>query len=160
MTETNHRLEIGQRAPLFSRPDQEGAERKLIDFRGKSVILFFYPAANTPACTTQACDLRNNYAALENHGYAVIGISKDALPAVSRFHAEQHLGYPLLSDEDLSVHRRYGAWGEKSLYGKTITGTLRSTFIIDATGFLTQALYNVKATGHLTMLAKKLKLEL
>jgi peroxiredoxin Q/BCP len=152
------RLEVGQRAPLFTRPDQDGEDVKLIDFRGRKVILFFYPAANTPACTTQACDLRDHRGFLQAQGYAVLGISKDRVEDLARFRDEQHLSYPLLSDPDLRVHRRYGAWGEKSLYGKLVTGTLRSTFVIDEKGVLTQALYNVKATGHLSMLAKRLKL--
>ena len=158
MPETHPRLEIGQRAPLFTRLDQDGEEVKLIDFRGRKVILFFYPAANTPACTTQACDLRDNRSFLQARGYAVLGISKDRVADLAVFRDEQHLSYPLLSDPDLRVHRRYGAWGEKSLYGKIITGTLRSTFVIDEKGFLTQALYNVKAKGHMSMLAKRLKL--
>lgn len=158
MPPTLARLQPGQPAPPFTLPDQDGGEVSLADYRGRRVIAFFYPAANTPACTTEACDLQDNLAVLTREGYAVLGISKDALPALVRFREEQHLGYPLLSDESLDVHRSYGAWGEKSLYGKTVTGTIRSTFVIDEDGLLAQALYNVKATGHMAMLAKRLHL--
>ena len=152
------RLEAGESAPSFSLVSDEGATVSLSDYAGQRVILYFYPAASTPGCTTQACDFRDNLSALTSAGYVVLGISKDNIDDLKKFRAEQHLNFPLLSDQDVAVHKAYGAWGEKSLYGKIVTGTLRSTFVIDAEGKIEHALYNVKATGHLNMLRKKLGL--
>jgi len=152
------RLEIGDVAPAFSLVSDEGATVSLSDYAGQRVILYFYPAASTPGCTTQACDFRDNLSALTSAGYVVLGLSKDNIDDLKKFRAEQHLNFPLLSDQDVAVHEAYGAWGEKSLYGKIVTGTLRSTFVIDADGKIEHALYNVKATGHLNMLRKKLGL--
>jgi peroxiredoxin Q/BCP len=151
-------LEAGQTAPDFTLSDAEGNQVSLSDFRGKNVIVYFYPAASTPGCTTQACDFRDNMASLQSAGYVVLGVSKDKLPALQKFAAEENLSFPLLSDEDLSVHHAYGAFGEKNMYGKTVQGVLRSTFVVDAEGTLTHALYNVKATGHVESLKKKLGL--
>jgi len=152
------RLEAGDVAPAFSLVSDEGATVSLSDYAGQRVILYFYPAASTPGCTTQACDFRDNLSALTSAGYVVLGLSKDNIDDLKKFRAEQHLNFPLLSDQDVVVHAAYGAWGEKSLYGKIVTGTLRSTFVIDAEGKIEHALYNVKATGHLNMLRKKLGL--
>jgi len=152
------RLEAGDSSPSFSVVSDEGATVSLSDYAGQRVILYFYPAASTPGCTTQACDFRDNLSALTSAGYVVLGISKDNIDDLKKFRAEQHLNFPLLSDQDVAVHKAYGAWGEKSLYGKIVTGTLRSTFVIDAEGKIEHALYNVKATGHLNMLRKKLGL--
>ena len=152
------RLEIGDVAPAFSLVSDEGATVSLSDYAGQRVILYFYPAASTPGCTTQACDFRDNLSALTSAGYVVLGLSKDNIDDLKKFRAEQHLNFPLLSDQDVAVHEAYGAWGEKSLYGKIVTGTLRSTFVIDADGKIEHGLYNVKATGHLNMLRKKLGL--
>ena len=152
------RLEIGDVAPAFSLVSDEGATVSLSDYAGQRVILYFYPAASTPGCTTQACDFRDNLSALTSAGYVVLGLSKDNIDDLKKFRAEQHLNFPLLSDQDVAVHEAYGTWGEKSLYGKIVTGTLRSTFVIDADGKIEHALYNVKATGHLNMLRKKLGL--
>ena len=151
-------LEAGQKAPEFTLSDAEGNHVSLSDFAGKSVILYFYPAASTPGCTTQACDFRDNMASLQSAGYVVLGVSKDKLPALQKFAAEENLSFPLLSDEDLTVHHAYGAFGEKSMYGKKVQGVLRSTFVVDGEGTLTHALYNVKATGHVESLKKKLGL--
>ena len=151
-------LEAGQKAPEFTLSDAEGNQVSLSDFAGKSVILYFYPAASTPGCTTQACDFRDNMASLQSAGYVVLGVSKDKLPALQKFAAEENLSFPLLSDEDLTVHHAYGAFGEKSMYGKKVQGVLRSTFVVDGEGTLTHALYNVKATGHVESLKKKLGL--
>jgi peroxiredoxin Q/BCP len=142
------RLSVGDHAPAFSLPDQAGRTVSLADFAPRPVVLYFYPAALTPACTTQACDFRDNLGRLASAGYAVVGISKDDVPTLTRFAAEERLEFPLLSDPELAVHRAYGAWGEKKLYGKTVTGVLRSTFVVAGDGTLTAALYNVKATGH------------
>ena len=151
-------LEAGQKAPEFTLSVAEGNQVSLSDFAGKSVILYFYPAASTPGCTTQACDFRDNMASLQSAGYVVLGVSKDKLPALQKFAAEENLSFPLLSDEDLTVHHAYGAFGEKSMYGKKVQGVLRSTFVVDGEGTLTHALYNVKATGHVESLKKKLGL--
>ena len=152
------RLAIGDAAPAFSLPNAVGETVSLASFAGRSVIVYFYPAALTPACTTQACDFRDVLGALTDAGYTVLGISKDPVAKLDEFAAEEHLNFPLLSDESLEVHRAYGVWGEKQLYGKTVVGVLRSTFVVGPDGRLEQALYNVKAKGHLNMLRKKLKL--
>ena len=151
-------LEAGQKAPAFTLSDADGNQVSLSDFAGKNVIVYFYPAASTPGCTTQACDFRDNMASLQAAGYVVLGVSKDKLPALQKFAAEENLSFPLLSDEDLAVHHAYGAFGEKSMYGKKVQGVLRSTFVVDGEGTLTHALYNVKATGHVESLKKKLGL--
>lgn len=151
-------LEAGSPAPDFTLPDKDGKEHALSDYRGQKVILYFYPAASTPGCTTQACDFRDNMASLQGAGYVVLGLSKDKLPALQKFAENENLGFPLLSDEDLTVHNAYGAFGEKSMYGKTVMGVIRSTFVVDENGVLAHALYNVKATGHVEMLRKRLGL--
>ena len=156
---TSTKLEIGQTAPAFTLNDQDGAPVSLSDFAGDKVIVYFYPAASTPGCTTEACDFRDNINSLKSAGYTVLGVSKDAAPALKKFQSEQGLNFPLLSDPDLAVHNIYGAYGEKSLYGKTVTGTIRSTFAVDETGAITLPLYNVKATGHVASLRKKLKID-
>ncbi|MGN6761762.1 MAG: thioredoxin-dependent thiol peroxidase [Leifsonia sp.] len=153
---TDTRLEAGQPAPAFTLADQDGATVSLGDFAGKNVIVYFYPAAMTPGCTTEACDFRDNLNSLRSAGYQVIGISKDAPAKNKQFQEQEGLNFPLLSDEDLAVHRAYGAYGEKSLYGKTVEGVIRSTFVVDPDGTLRLPLYNVKATGHVASLRKKL----
>ena len=153
-------LEAGSPAPDFTLPDKDGKAHSLSDYRGQKVILYFYPAASTPGCTAQACDFRDNMASLQAAGYVVLGLSKDKLPALQKFAQDENLGFPLLGDEDLSVHNAYGAFGEKSMYGKTVMGVIRSTFVVDENGVLEHALYNVKATGHVEMLRKKLNLAL
>ena len=145
-------------APNFTLTDKDGNTVSLTEFLGKKVILYFYPAASTPGCTTQACDFRDNMASLESAGYVVLGISKDKGAALQKFATEENLSFPLLSDPDLAVHNAYGTYGEKSMYGKTVMGVIRSTFVIDENGMLTQALYNVKATGHVASLKAKLGL--
>ena len=157
MTESVH-LEAGQPAPDFTLSDQDGSPVSLSSLRGRKLILYFYPEADTPGCTTEACDFRDNLATLGSAGYSVYGVSRDALPKLQKFIAGHGLSYPLLSDPDRRVHELYGTWGEKSLYGKTVTGVLRSTFVIDENGIITLPLYNVKATGHVAALKKKLGL--
>ena len=151
-------LSIGGLAPDFSLPDSQGSEVSLRGFRGSKVVVYFYPAASTPGCTTQACDFRDNLGVFQKAGYVVLGISKDKLEALQKFAHEERLDFPLLSDADLAVHHAYGAFGEKSMYGKTVMGVIRSTFVVDENGVLEHALYNVKATGHVEMLRKKLNL--
>ena len=149
-------LEAGSLAPDFTLPDKDGKAHSLSDYRGQKVILYFYPAASTPGCTTQACDFRDNMASLQAAGYVVLGLSKAKRPALQKFADNENLGFPLLSDEDLTVHNAYGAFGEKSMYGKTVMGVIRSTFVVDEHGVLEHALYNVKATGHVEMLRRKI----
>ncbi|MEO7006829.1 MAG: thioredoxin-dependent thiol peroxidase [Terrimesophilobacter sp.] len=153
------KLAPGDTAPAFTLSDQDGKDVSLADFTGKKVIVYFYPAASTPGCTTEACDFRDNINSLKASGYQVLGVSKDDLPPLKKFQKEQGLNFPLLSDPELTVHNAYGAYGEKSLYGKTVTGTLRSTFVLDESGTIEQAQYNVKATGHVASLRKKLGLD-
>jgi peroxiredoxin Q/BCP len=145
-------------APDFTLSDKDDNSVSLSGFRGQKVILYFYPAASTPGCTTQACDFRDNMASLQNAGYVVLGVSKDKGAALQKFADEENLSFPLLSDPDLAVHHAYGTYGEKSMYGKTVMGVIRSTFVIDEGGILTHALYNVKATGHVASLKAKLGL--
>ena len=153
------KLEAGAPAPTFTLPDADGNQVSLADLRGQKVILYFYPAASTPGCTTEACDFRDSLNSLKTAGYTVLGISKDDAEPLKKFREEQSLNFPLLSDTDLSVHQLYGAYGEKSMYGKTVTGVLRSTFVIDEDGTVALPLYNVKATGHVAGLRKKLNLD-
>ena len=153
---TATKLEIGQVAPNFSLLDQDGNAVALSDFSGQKVIVYFYPAAGTPGCTTQACDFRDNINSLKSAGYQVLGVSKDTTDDLKKFQADQGLNFPLLSDLELDVHNTYGAYGEKNLYGKKVTGVLRSTFVINEDGTIKLALYNVKATGHVASLRKKL----
>lgn len=151
-------LEPGTTAPDFTLLDQDEHPVSLADFRGRRVILYFYPAAQTPGCTTQACDFRDSLASLQGSGYTVLGISRDLPEKLRAFRDGDGLTFPLLSDPDHAVHDAYGAWGEKQNYGKTITGVLRSTFVVDEDGKIVEALYNVKATGHVARLRKTLGL--
>lgn len=154
------RLEPGQQAPAFTLPDANGNQVSLSDYAGRKVILYFYPAAMTPGCTKQACDFRDNLAVLGEHGYAVLGISPDSPGKLAKFTDKESLTFPVLADEDKTVLTAYGAFGEKKLYGKTVTGVIRSTVVIDEEGTVELARYNVKATGHVAMLAKALQVDL
>ena len=156
---TEARLEAGTPAPAFTLADKDGAHVSLADYAGKKVVLYFYPAASTPGCTTQACDFRDNLNSLSAAGYQVLGVSKDGGDALQQFADEENLNFPLLSDPDLAVHHAYGTYGEKSMYGKTVTGVIRSTFVIDEAGIVPHPLYNVKATGHVASLRKKLGID-
>ena len=152
------RLNPGDPAPPFTLSDADGHPVSLSDFRGQRVIVYFYPAASTPGCTTQACDFRDNLQTLRRAGMAVLGVSPDALPKLAKFQAEQQLTFPLLSDPNRAVLTAYGAYGEKKLYGKTVTGVIRSTVVIDADGLVEVAQYNVKATGHVDKLLRDLSI--
>jgi len=158
MTESTQ-LQPGDTAPAFTLKDQDGKQVSLADYAGENVIVYFYPAAMTPGCTTQACDFRDNLASLQSAGYRVLGVSKDSPEKLAEFRDHDGLTFPLLSDESLEVHKAYGAYGEKNNYGKVTTGTLRSTFVVNPDGTLRLALYNVKATGHVASLRKKLMLD-
>ena len=149
-------LQPGSPAPDFTLVDQDGDHVSLHDLRGRNVILFFYPAAMTPGCTTEACDFRDSLAPLQAAGYAVVGISRDEPAKLRAFRERDGLTYPLLSDPDHAVHAAYGAWGEKMNYGKKVEGVIRSTFVLDAEGTVVHALTGVKATGHVARVRKLL----
>jgi peroxiredoxin Q/BCP len=153
------RLSAGDTAPAFTLPDAEGNQVSLKDYRGKRVILYFYPAASTPGCTKEACDFRDSLDRLTSEGFAVLGVSPDAPAKLVKFRDNQHLTFPLLSDPDKTVLSAYGAWGEKKLYGKAMVGVIRSTFVIDAKGKIELAQYAVKATGHVAKLRRDLGLD-
>ena len=145
-------LEPGNPAPAFTLIDQDERTVTLADLHGGRVILFFYPEAMTPGCTTEACDFRDSLAPLQAAGYTILGISRDEPEKLRRFRERDGLTYDLLSDPDHSVHEAYGAWGEKMNYGKLVEGVIRSTFVIDEEGRIAHALYNVRATGHVARL--------
>lgn len=152
------RLEPGDAAPPFTLPDDTGKDVSLADFKGRKVIVYFYPRAMTPGCTKQACDFTSSFAELRGAGYDVIGISPDASEKLAKFRTKEDLTITLLSDADKGVMTSYGAFGEKQNYGRTVMGVIRSTFVIDADGKVEQAQYNVKATGHVGRLLKQLEL--
>lgn len=139
-------------------PDQDGNPVSLSDYRGQRVVLYFYPAAMTPGCTKQACDFRDNLADFADAGLTVLGISPDKPEKLKKFQERDSITFPLLSDPDKQVLTEYGAFGEKMMYGKTVTGVIRSTFVIDADGNIEVAQYNVRATGHVAKLRRDLKL--
>ena len=156
---TELRLAPGSTAPDFTLLDQDGSAVSLADLRGEKVVLYFYPAAMTPGCTTQACDFRDSIASLQGAGYRVVGISRDEPAKLAEFRDRDALTFTLLSDPDHAVHTAYGVWGEKMNYGKVVEGVIRSTFILDEHGEITQALYNVKATGHVARLRRILGID-
>lgn len=147
---------VGDTAPEFSLTSADGRAVSLGDLRGRNVILYFYPAALTPGCTKEACDFRDRYQDLLNAGYLVLGVSPDPINKLNKFKTDHDLPFPLLSDPDKLVHAAYGAWGEKSMYGRVTVGVIRSTFVIDEAGVLTHVMYGHKATGHVERLAKLL----
>jgi peroxiredoxin Q/BCP len=151
------RLSPGDPAPDFTLLDADGTPVSLADLRGRKVVVYFYPAAMTPGCTTQACDFRDNDAALQKAGYVVLGVSPDAPAKLAKFRERDAVPFPLLSDPDHAVLEAYGAWGEKTLYGKKTTGVIRSTFVVDEDGRIALAQYNVKAAGHVAKLMRELE---
>jgi thioredoxin-dependent peroxiredoxin len=150
------RLEVGDTAPHFSLPAADGSVVSLTDFKGRRVVVYFYPGAMTPGCTKEACDFRDSLDALGAAGVTVIGISPDSPDKLAKFVERDSLTFPLLSDPGHAVMDEYGAWGEKNLYGKTVVGVIRSTVVVDAEGTVELAKYNVKATGHVASLRKTL----
>ncbi|MDO5492008.1 MAG: thioredoxin-dependent thiol peroxidase [Nesterenkonia sp.] len=152
----NARLEPGYAAPDFSLQDASGDEVSLSGLRGRRVIVYFYPKASTPGCTTQACDFRDSLESLQGAGYTVLGISPDPVAKLEKFTEDEGLTFPLLSDEDHAVAEAYGAWGEKKNYGRVTEGLIRSTVVVDEDGAVALAQYNVKATGHVARLRDKL----
>lgn len=156
---TDARLAPGDHAPDFTLLDQNGEAVTLSDLRGSKVVLYFYPEAMTPGCTTEACDFRDNLNSFASAGIRVLGVSKDEVPKLAAFAERDRLTYSLLSDADLAVQQAYGVWGEKSLYGKIVIGSIRSTFVIGEDGRIERAFYNVKATGHVARLRRELGLD-
>ena len=150
------RLTPGDTAPDFTLPDADGKPVSLADYRGRRVVVYFYPAAGTPGCTKQACDFRDSLAELNGAGLDVLGISPDKPAKLAKFRDKEGLTFPLLSDADKDVLNAWGAFGEKQMYGKTVTGVIRSTFVVDPEGKIEVAQYNVRATGHVAKLRKDL----
>src|SRR5580693_6817936 len=142
------KLEAGATAPAFTLPDQDGKPVKLSDFKGQRVIVYFYPADDTPGCTKEACQFNDNLRAFDRAEIAVLGISPDGAEKHTKFISKYKLRFPLLSDPTHAVMEKYGAWGEKTLYGKKSLGVIRSTFLIDGRGKIARAWYAVRADGH------------
>ncbi|MDR9404360.1 MAG: thioredoxin-dependent thiol peroxidase [Halothece sp. Uz-M2-17] len=142
------KLKVGDRAPLFEGKDQNGNLVKLEDYQGKKVILYFYPKDNTKGCTAQACNLRDNYPLIQTKGYEVIGVSKDDEKSHTKFINKFDLPFTLIADTDTSINQRYGVWQEKKMFGKTYMGTVRTTFVIDEAGIITDIITKVKTADH------------
>jgi peroxiredoxin Q/BCP len=153
------RLSPGDPAPGFTLPDADGKDVSLSDFAGQKVVVYFYPAAMTPGCTTQACDFRDNLNSLRSAGYTVLGISPDAPAKLAKFRERDAVNFPLLSDPSKATLEAYGAFGEKTMYGKKVLGVIRSTFVVDEDGKIQLAQYNVKATGHVAKLRRDLGID-
>jgi thioredoxin-dependent peroxiredoxin len=150
------KLEPVDPAPDFTLPDDNGEDVSLSDYRGRKVVVYFYPAAMTPGCTTEACDFRDNLAALGGAGIDVVAISPDKPEKLAKFREKESLTFPLLADPDRSTLEAYGAYGEKMMYGKPVTGVIRSTFVVDEGGRIEKAMYGVRATGHVAKLRREL----
>ena len=147
-------LAIGQKAPDFTGRDQDGKEVKLSDYHGKRVVLYFYPKDDTPGCTAQACNLRDNYEDLQRAGYEILGISSDDEKSHRKFIEKQSLPFRLIADTDKSIHEKYGTWVEKSMYGRTYMGTARTTFVIDEQGNLAEIIKKVDTKDHTKQILK------
>jgi thioredoxin-dependent peroxiredoxin len=153
------RLSVGDTAPDFTLPTADGGSLTLSELRGDHVVVYFYPAAGTPGCTKQACDFRDSLASLQAHGYRVLGVSPDSPAKLAAFAEQESLTFPLVSDADRTVMEQWGAWGEKKLYGKVVTGVIRSTVVLAPDGTVELAQYNVKATGHVAKLRRDLGID-
>ena len=153
------RLEAGAKAPPFTLPDQDEQRVSLKDFKGSPVVVYFYPADDTPGCTKEACQFNDNLRAFDRAGVKVVGISPDGAAKHTKFREKYKLRFPLLSDPGHEVMTAYGAWGEKTMYGKKTVGTIRSTFLVDGKGVVTKAWYNVRADGHAAKVLEALKEE-
>jgi peroxiredoxin Q/BCP len=149
-------LKAGKKAPDFKAKDQDGNPISLSDFLGKKIILFFYPQDNTPTCTVEACNLRDNYQALVRKGFVVLGISPDKEKKHKNFISKYNLNYPLITDPDLTVHNLYGTWGDKVLFGRKYKGTLRTTFIIDEKGVIEKVIEKVESKRHTAQILEAL----
>ncbi|WP_315498506.1 thioredoxin-dependent thiol peroxidase [Corynebacterium durum] len=156
MTEQK-RLEIGDQAPAFTLPNDSGETTSLADYHGKRVLVYFYPRANTPGCTTEACDFRDSLTQLNDLGIEVVGISPDTVDKLVTFREKNNLTFPLLADPDKNVLKEWGAFGEKKNYGKIVEGVIRSTFLVGTDGTIELALYNVRATGHVARVIRELE---
>ena len=156
MTEQK-RLEIGDQAPAFTLPNDSGETTSLSDYQGKRVLVYFYPRANTPGCTTEACDFRDSLTQLNDLGIEVVGISPDTVDKLVAFREKNNLTFPLLADPDKNVLKEWGAFGEKKNYGKIVEGVIRSTFLVGTDGTIELALYNVRATGHVARVIRELE---
>ncbi|KAK1179589.1 thioredoxin-dependent thiol peroxidase [Streptomyces sp. NBS 14/10] len=154
----SERLQPGDTAPAFTLPNADGKPVSLADYAGRKVIVYFYPAALTPGCTKQACDFTDNLGLLAQHGYDVVGISPDKPEKLAKFRDKEDLKVTLLGDPEKEILQAYGAFGEKKMYGKTVTGVIRSTVVVDEQGKVERALYNVRATGHVAKIIKDLGL--
>src|SRR5215218_3189146 len=152
------RLEVGDKAPAFSLLDADGNKASLADYLGRKVVVYFYPAASTPGCTKQACDFRDNLAELSDASLDVVGISPDKPEKLAKFRDNEKLTFPLLSDPDRKVLAAWGAYGEKKLYGRTVQGVIRSSFVLDEKGKIAVVQYAVKATGHVAKLRRDLSI--
>ena len=141
-------LKKGDKAPNFSALDQDGNSHKLADYAGKKLVVFFYPKANTPGCTAEACDLSNNYARFTSNNYAILGVSADSAKAQLKFKEKFDFPFPLLADEDRAVIEAFGVWGPKKFMGKEYDGIHRNTFIIDENGFISEVILDVKTKDH------------
>ena len=148
------KLQAGDQAPDFTSIDQDGNPISLSDFKGKKIVLYFYPKDNTPGCTAESCNLRDNYANLQKQGYVVLGVSGDSAKSHKKFIEKFDLPFPLIADEDKSVHEAYGTWGEKQMYGRTYMGTLRTTFVIDEKGMIEEVNAKVKTKDHTAQILK------
>lgn len=147
-------LKVGDKAPAFEGIDQNGDPIKLSDFKGKKLVLYFYPKDNTPGCTAQACNLRDNHQALLKAGYAVVGISSDSTKMHQKFIDKFELPFPLIADEDKSIHEQFGTWIEKSMYGRSYMGTARTTFVINEEGVIEEIIDKVKTKDHTAQILK------
>lgn len=150
------KLEPGMSIPAFSRLDDTGAERSVADYAGQGLVIYFYPRAFTPGCTGESCDFRDSYDRFLNAGYQVLGVSPDPVDKLAEFRSEYDLPFPLLSDEDHEMAEQFGAWGLKKNYGKEYEGIIRSTFVIDSTGTIEHAWYNVRAKAHVARVEKEM----
>ena len=147
-------LNVGDKAPLFEGIDQDGNTVKLADLKGKKVVIYFYPRDNTPGCTAQACNLRDNYEALQKAGYEVIGISSDSETSHKKFQDKHELPFTLIADTEKEIHEKYGTWKEKNMYGRKYMGTVRTTFVIDEEGKIEEIIKKVKTKEHTAQILK------
>lgn len=156
MINSSEELEVGQKAPDFTLTDASGQQRTLSELRGRPVIVYFYPAAFTPGCTTEACDFRDNLGSFQGAGYTVLGISPDPVSRLREFADAEQLSFPLLSDEDSAVAKEWGAWGQKTVNGRTFDGLIRTTVVVDSEGVVSSVEYNVNPEGHVARLRDEL----